>query len=98
LVAAVEQEKRIRAVVSRGGRPDLAGLALARVSAPTLLIVGSHDEQVLKLNRQAKAKMKCPAEIEIVPGATHLFEEAGALDRVAVLAKEWFERYLSAPA
>jgi putative phosphoribosyl transferase len=98
LVAAVEQEKRIRAVVSRGGRPDLAGLALARVSAPTLLIVGSRDEQVLDLNRQARAKMKCPAEIEIVPGATHLFEEAGALDRVAVLAKEWFERYLSAPA
>jgi putative phosphoribosyl transferase len=94
LVAAVGQEKRVRAIVSRGGRPDLAGEALARVSAPTLLIIGSHDEQVLELNRQAKAKMKCPVEIEIVPGATHLFEEAGALDRVASLAVSWFEKHL----
>jgi putative phosphoribosyl transferase len=94
LVAAVGQEKRVRAIVSRGGRPDLAGEALARASAPTLLIVGSRDEQVLELNRQAKTKMQCPVEIEIVPGATHLFEEAGALDRVASLAVSWFEKHL----
>jgi putative phosphoribosyl transferase len=94
LVAAGGQENRVRTIVSRGGRPDLAGDALARVSAPTLLIVGARDEQVLELNRQAQAKMQCPVEIEIVSGATHLFEEEGALDRVASLAVSWFEKHL----
>jgi putative phosphoribosyl transferase len=94
LVAAVEPKSAISAIVSRGGRPDLAGDALGRVSAPTLLIVGSRDEDVLALNQQARAKMKAPVELAIVPGATHLFEEAGALERVASLARSWFEAHL----
>jgi putative phosphoribosyl transferase len=81
-------------VVSRGGRPDLAGEALPRVRAPTLLIVGSRDEVVLGLNREAMARMTAPAELEIVPGATHLFEEPGALQEVARLARDWFEEHL----
>jgi putative phosphoribosyl transferase len=81
-------------VVSRGGRPDLAGAALERVRCPTLLIVGERDEVVIELNRQAMAKMPAPVELEIVPGATHLFPEPGALERVAELARDWFARHL----
>ena len=78
------------AVVSRGGRPDLAAEALEGVTAPTLLIVGGADTQVLELNRQAQARMRCETKLEIVPGATHLFEEPGTLERVAELATAWF--------
>jgi dienelactone hydrolase len=96
LVAAAGRPERARAVVSRGGRPDLAGETLARVRAATLLIVGGADRQVLELNRQAMEQL-CPGtELEIVPGATHLFEERGALERVADLAREWLTRYLAA--
>jgi len=87
----------IRAVVSRGGRPDLAGSALAEVRAPTLLIVGGADRQVIALNRRALAQLTCEAHLEIVPGATHLFEEPGALEQVASLASKWFERHLASP-
>jgi putative phosphoribosyl transferase len=89
LVAAVERPAA-RAVVSRGGRPDLAGDALDRVEAPALLIVGGRDSVVLDLNRQAMERMHAETRLEIVPGATHLFEEAGALDEVARLARDWF--------
>ena len=85
----------VKAVVSRGGRPDLAGAALSHVKAPTLLIVGGHDEPVIEMNQNAMEEMRCPKKLEIVPGATHLFEETGTLDEVARLAKEWFTRYLS---
>lgn len=95
LVAAAEQPEWIASIVSRGGRPDLAGEALARVRAPTLLIVGGADHVVLRLNREAMEQMTCRVELEIVPGATHLFEEPGALERVAELARGWFERTLS---
>lgn len=98
LMAAGKPESGISAIVSRGGRPDLAGAALKRVSAPTLLIVGSRDEHVLALNEQAKAEMTATVELAIVPGATHLFEETGALERVASLARSWFERHLWPPA
>ena len=94
LVAAADRPARVRAVVSRGGRPDLAGPALARVLAPTLLIVGGDDVPVIGMNREAMARMTAPARLEIVPGASHLFEEPGALDRVSVLACDWFVRYL----
>ncbi len=94
LVAAAERPSLVRAVVSRGGRPDLAGSALGRVQAPTLLIVGGDDCQVIKLNRQALAELRCEKEISIVPGATHLFEERETLEQVAKLARNWFERYL----
>jgi dienelactone hydrolase len=94
LVAAAERPEVVGAVVSRGGRPDLAGPALARVRAPTLLIVGGNDVQVIELNRAALAQLRCDKEFVIVPGATHLFEEPGALDEVARLARAWFERYL----
>jgi dienelactone hydrolase len=94
LVAAAERPETVGAVVSRGGRPDLAGEALARVSAPTLLIVGGADTQVIALNRQAMAQMSAPVKLEIVPGASHLFEEPGTLEEVSCLAREWFERYL----
>ncbi len=94
LVAAAERPSLVRAVVSRGGRPDLAGSALGRVQAPTLLIVGGDDCQVIKLNRQALAELRCEKEISIVPGATHLFEEQETLEQVAKLARNWFERYL----
>lgn len=96
LVAAAERPDVARAVVSRGGRPDLAGDALARVKAPTLLIVGGDDVQVIELNRAALAQLRCEKRLVIIPGATHLFEEPGALDQVAVLAREWFELHLRA--
>jgi putative phosphoribosyl transferase len=94
LVAAAERPDVVGAVVSRGGRPDLAGAALARVRAPTLLIVGGNDFQVIELNRAAFALLRSEKQLVIVPGATHLFEEPGALDEVARLAREWFERHL----
>lgn len=93
LVAAAELPDRVAAVVSRGGRPDLAGDALERVIAPTLLIVGGNDEVVLELNRAALARLHAPARLEVIPGATHLFEEAGALDEVARHAAAWFDSY-----
>jgi putative phosphoribosyl transferase len=96
LVAAAERSDVIKAVVSRGGRPDLAGPALALVRAPTLLIVGGHDLQVIQLNRVAFTQLRCEKQLVIVPGATHLFEEPGTLDEVARLATKWFERYLIA--
>jgi putative phosphoribosyl transferase len=94
LMAAVVRPDVVGAVVSRGGRPDLAGRALAQVRAPTLLIVGGHDVEVLDLNRAALAQLRAEKDLVIVPGATHLFEEPGALDQVARLARDWFERHL----
>ena len=94
LIAAAERPATIAAVVSRGGRPDLAGDALGRVEAPTLLIVGGHDEPVIEMNREAMRQMHAHVELEIVPGATHLFEEPGTLEQVAGLAAGWFARYL----
>ncbi|MGH3073117.1 MAG: dienelactone hydrolase family protein [Gaiellaceae bacterium] len=94
LIAAAERPDTA-AVVSRGGRPDLAGEALARVRAPTLLIVGERDPEVLELNRAAYAELDAQKELAIVPGATHLFEEPGALDDVARLAGDWFARHLT---
>jgi putative phosphoribosyl transferase len=93
LVAAAERPRAVRAVVSRGGRPDLAGPALPRVQAPTLLIVGGEDVQVIELNREALAQLRVEARLVIIPGATHLFEEHGALDQVAAYARAWFERH-----
>ena len=95
LIAAAERGDAISAVVSRGGRPDLAGDALPLVVSATLLIVGGNDREVLELNRQAQAAMCARTELAIVPGATHLFEEPGALERVAGLAGAWFGRYLA---
>ncbi len=94
LVAAVERSQAIGAVVSRGGRPDLAGPALPRVQAPTLLIVGGNDVPVIAMNQQAMAELRAEKQLAIVPGATHLFEEPGALEEVARLARDWFLRYL----
>lgn len=94
LVAAVERPEAVGAIVSRGGRPDLAGKALSQVKAPTLLIVGGHDFAVLGLNRDALTKLNTVKEMVIVPGATHLFEEPGALKEVARLAANWFAKYL----
>jgi putative phosphoribosyl transferase len=94
LMAAARRPGVVRAVVSRGGRPDLAEGSLDVVGAPTLLIVGGRDDVVIRLNRQAFARLKKPKELQIVPDATHLFEEPGALDQVATLAKDWFERHL----
>jgi dienelactone hydrolase len=94
LMAAAERPGVIAAVVSRGGRPDLAGASLARVEAPTLLVVGGFDGPVIEVNRQAMRQMHAHVELEIVPGATHLFEEPGTLDQVARLAADWFVRYL----
>lgn len=94
LWAAAAPEARVGAIVSRGGRPDLAGPRLAAVRAPTLLIVGSADPQVLALNRQAMALMRAPTRLEVIPGATHLFEEPGTLTQAAALAAEWFVHYL----
>jgi pimeloyl-ACP methyl ester carboxylesterase len=94
LVAAAELPDVVDAVVSRGGRPDLAGTALKGVRAPTLLIVGGNDWQVVTLNEAAFEQLQCEKRLVIVPGATHLFEEPGALDEVARLAREWFERHL----
>ncbi|OBH88900.1 phosphoribosyl transferase [Mycobacterium sp. E2733] len=98
LVAATDPRVNVAAVVSRGGRPDLAGPFLARVHAPTLLIVGGNDDVVLELNRQARAAIPGNCELTVVPGATHLFEEPGTLERVAVLAREWFIDHLSSSA
>jgi dienelactone hydrolase len=98
LVAARELGQGIAAVVSRGGRPDLAGEALPAVTAPTLLIVGSEDHDVLQLNRLARARMTCTADLVTVAGATHLFEEPGTLEEVARLAGEWFSRHLTSAA
>lgn len=95
LIAAAERPDRVRAVVSRGGRPDLAGEALRRVTAPTLLIVGGDDDQVIVLNRLAQRHLAGESRLEIVPGAGHLFEEPGALERVAELAREWFLQHLA---
>jgi putative phosphoribosyl transferase len=95
LLAAAERPARVAAVVSRGGRPDLAGPALRQVTAPTLLIVGGDDPQVLALNRTALDALAGEARLEIVPGATHLFEEPGALQRVSELARDWFLRHLA---
>jgi len=95
LVAAAARPAQIHAVVSRGGRPDLAGQALSRVSAPTLLIVGAHDEPVLRVNRDAYAALRTLKAMEVVAGATHLFEEPGALERVAILTRDWFLQYLT---
>src|SRR5438093_11362996 len=96
LVAAAEISEDVGAVVSRGGRPDLAGDALPKVHAPTLLIVGGNDEIVIELNEMARDQMRCEVRVEIIPGATHLFEEAGALEQVAKLASDWFLLHLSA--
>jgi putative phosphoribosyl transferase len=94
LVAAAEAPDQVGAVVSRGGRPDLAGDALAKVRAPTLLIVGSLDEPVIGMNREAMARMGAEVELEIVEGASHLFEEPGTLEVVSTLARDWFVRHL----
>jgi dienelactone hydrolase len=94
LVAAAQRTEIINAVVSRGGRPDLAGEFLSQVKAPTLLIVGGNDDVVIEMNESAMGKMHCFKKIEIVPGATHLFEETGTLDQVAHLATSWFAKYL----
>jgi pimeloyl-ACP methyl ester carboxylesterase len=94
LVAAAERPSRVRAVVSRGGRPDLAGSALAQVQAPTLLLVGGEDHAVIKLNQRALHELRLQKQLTIVPGATHLFEEPGTLEQVAKLAGDWFERHL----
>jgi len=95
LVAAAERPRIIRAIVSRGGRPDLAGPALPKVRAPTLLIVGSEDQPVIAMNQEALAQLQVEKKLEIVPGATHLFEEPGKLEEAARLARQWFEQYLS---
>jgi len=97
LVAAAELPQDVGAVVSRGGRPDLAGNALPKVQAPTLLIVGGNDDVVIELNERALDQMRCKVKLEIIPGATHLFEEAGALEQVAKLASDWFSLHLSGP-
>jgi putative phosphoribosyl transferase len=98
LVAAAERPEDVGAVVSRGGRPDLAGAALPRVQAPTLLIVGGRDEPVITMNRDALARLRCEKRLEIVPGATHLFEEPGTLEEVARLAAGWLSRHLGGGA
>jgi putative phosphoribosyl transferase len=94
LIVAAERPNAIAAVVSRGGRPDLAGVALSKVRTPTLLIVGSFDQAVIEMNREAMTRMRGNVKLEIVPGATHLFEESGTLERVADLAGDWFARHL----
>jgi dienelactone hydrolase len=95
LVAAAERPALVQAVVSRGGRPDLAGPFLPLVRQPTLLIVGANDPQVLELNRKAMQALSGPARLEVIPGATHLFGEPGTLEQVARLAKEWFGQHLT---
>lgn len=95
LVAAIDCRQDVGAVVSRGGRPDLAGDALPKVQVPTLLIVGGNDDIVIELNEQARDRMRCEVKLEIIPGATHLFEEPGALEKVAKLASDWFSRHLT---
>jgi putative phosphoribosyl transferase len=96
LVAAAQEADAVAAVVSRGGRPDLAGDALAAVHAPTLLIVGGNDDVVITLNQHALHRLDCPKELVIIPGASHLFPEPGALEQVARLAKDWFLRHFTA--
>jgi dienelactone hydrolase len=96
LVAAAEIPQDAGAIVSRGGRPDLAGDALPKVQAPTLLILGGNDDIVIELNEMARDQMRCEVRLEIVPGATHLFEEPGALERVAKLASDWFVNHIGA--
>lgn len=95
LVAAAHRPKAVDAIVSRGGRPDLAGEVLPEVKAPTLLIVGGNDTSVIDMNREAMAKLKSENKLEIIPKATHLFPEPGALEEVARLALDWFEHYLT---
>jgi putative phosphoribosyl transferase len=97
LIAAAERPSLAAAVISRGGRPDLAGTALPRVQAPTLLIVGGDDEPVIEMNESAMRAMRALVKLEIVPGATHLFEEPGTLEQVMRLASDWFARYLGGP-
>src|SRR5437870_4081780 len=96
LVAAAQLPEDVGAVVSRGGRPDLAGDALPKVQAPTLLIVGGNDDIVIELNEMARDQMRCEVKLEILPGATHLFEEPGALEKVANLASDWFVKHIGA--
>ena len=96
LVAAAELPQDVGAVVSRGGRPDLAGDALPKVEAPTLLIVGGNDDIVIQLNEMARDRMRCEVKLETIPGATHLFEEPGALEHVAKLASDWFSLHIGA--
>jgi putative phosphoribosyl transferase len=98
LIAAARHPTAVGAVVSRGGRPDLARDHLPAVEAPTLMIVGGRDEGVIELNEQALRRLRCPKELVLVPGATHLFEEPGTLDEVARLARAWFVRHLAAAA
>lgn len=95
LIAAVDRREHVAAVVSRGGRPDLAEAVLARVEAPTLLIVGGLDNVVIELNQDALARLRCEKELRVVPGATHLFQEPGTLERAAELACEWFRGHLT---
>jgi dienelactone hydrolase len=95
LVAAAAHPEGIGAVVSRGGRPDLAGAWLPKVTVPALLIVGGEDHPVIEMNEGALRSLRCEKTLEIVPGATHLFEEPGTLERVAVLARDWFQQHLS---
>ncbi|MBI4455317.1 MAG: dienelactone hydrolase family protein [Acidobacteria bacterium] len=97
LVAAAKLGGAIAAIVSRGGRPDLAAEALSHVESPTLLIVGGRDEVVIQLNQDAYVKLACEKELKIIPGATHLFEEPGALEEAARLAADWFRKHLAAP-
>jgi dienelactone hydrolase len=94
LVAAAELPDEVDAIVSRGGRPDLADDALPKVKAPTLLIVGGDDHVVIALNERVRRQMHCEVKLEIIPGATHLFEEPGALERVAALASDWFTNHI----
>ncbi|MDJ0620039.1 MAG: dienelactone hydrolase family protein [Calothrix sp. MO_192.B10] len=94
LIAAADEPQKVSAVVSRGGRPDLAGSALSRVQAPTLLIVGGYDFPVIEMNQEAMAQLRSEKQLQIVPKATHLFEEPGALEAVAQLATQWFQKYL----
>jgi putative phosphoribosyl transferase len=98
LVAAAELSEDVAAVVSRGGRPDLAGDALPKVQAPTLLIVGGNDDIVIELNEMARDQMRCEVKLEIIPGATHLFEEPGALEQLAKLASDWFAKHIGGAA
>lgn len=95
LVAAADPKVKVAAVVSRGGRPDLAGASLKNVRSPTLLVVGECDELVLELNRQAQAAIPAECELAVIPRATHLFEEPGTLERVAALARDWFVAHLT---
>ncbi|MCU1335604.1 MAG: dienelactone hydrolase [Bryobacterales bacterium] len=97
LIAAAQRPAVVGAVVSRGGRPDLAGDALPRVKAPTLLIVGSNDRPVIELNQQAFAELRCEKRLVVVPGASHLFEEPGTLEEIAKLARSWFQDHLTKP-